>query len=326
GDRAGRRAVGLPGQPRRATRPRKSSPSKPVASTPKKTSDAAKRNPAPPPAPVFKPASPELLKKLTAQAEARAARELAAPARRKALADKLGIKLPVSKPLVTPEQAERAIRRLLDREVVRKYPPSLVAEIRKKAEEKFQLQRLGQSVTVRLIAPRGGVDHFTGIYLGIRSGKAVIGPQRVPLPEIVEEDRARLQPELAQEKKSEFIRREMEKLEKQRRRLAAELEPRIRRQVMGPAGYVKVGNKWLPAPDALADGLAKARKKRAAELRPIVFRRAGLVQRQGKWGRLVAPKLVKPPSTQGAKTPGKAAGKKTGKSPAKSEPKGKAGR
>ncbi len=315
---AGARVVGLPGQPRPAARSRKSPPSKTAAGTTKKPAGPAGGKPAPPPTPVFKPASPALLKKLTAQAEARAAREFAAPARRKALADKLGIELPVGKPLVTPEQAERAVRRLLDREVARKYPASLEADIRKKAEEKFQLQRLGQSVTVRLNAPRGGIDHFTGIYLGIRNGKAVIGPQRVPLPEIVEEDRARLQPGLAQEKKSEFIRREMDRLEKQRRQFAAELEPRIRRQVMGPAGYVKVGSKWLAAPDALANALAAARKKRAAELRPIVFRQAGLVRRHGKWGRLVAPKPVKPPPKRGVKAPAKPTAKTAGKPPVES--------
>lgn len=100
----------------------------------------------------------------------------------RALCEKLGIKTPPP-PTKSNEENEKEISENVRKLADEKFPDSMRAEVKLEAEEKFQLIKKGDKITVQMKSGQG-VRENTGIYMGVFGEKIILGKKEIRIEDL----------------------------------------------------------------------------------------------------------------------------------------------
>jgi len=287
-----------------------SSPTRSPAPSPRQqpeTPSSASAPAPPPPKPVFRPATDQELADLRKRAERELKEAFDPDAAAGRIARELGVSWPPADPVLTRDELATAVATLVQRRLDEQIPPPDVHALEQKAAKKFPISRTGERVTVHLRVPYGTVDKFTGVFMGVRNGKVIIGPKHVPLLNIRKDDLWRIDPEENRKRREQYIQNRLAEIEEQRKQKAADLTSKIRTHLAREAGYVLVDGRWLTPREAVEQRVAAEQKKMLTALFEQECEAAGLVRKNGRWGRVEVSTSESSPAQTSASDSGPAA-------------------
>jgi hypothetical protein len=271
-------------------KPTGTGPAKPVtATTPVANTTPPPKPPTPtptPPAPT--PAGPtfeELRKKV--QAELALATK-ALKLDEAAIAKQANLPHPPTPPKMTPEQITKRAAELAKQHADKTQPmDQLRAKIQQDAKEIYGPYLIGQEVFLLLRGGVGANAQVRGILREITPAAIRVGERTIPLTDLTEGDRDRLDAEKSKRSMEAYIRRKTEPLEATYQDILKKALEGFTLSGYQQTGYVKQGDQWVTQQAALKAAVDQARKAEVAKLRQQIEQRiyggAGYKLVNNKW-------------------------------------------
>jgi hypothetical protein len=183
-------------------------------------------------------------------------------------AEQLKLETPIFPTELTQEQVKSKIEEELRMRVEEKFPRSRYDEIKREAEEKYKMYKIGDQVSIS--RQYGGQQiEVTGLLEVVSPAIVKISGLPVPKIDIDEKDHAQLYWTEHEEAIQKYVRNKTRTFEEERDKFQKQQEKLLARKIWAESGYrrVKKSKGWVPLSEIFFQRYEKERQKKLNQLR-----------------------------------------------------------
>ena len=202
-------------------------------------------------------------KEISIEVEART-KEIVTPL---VVAEKLKMEFPPSAPSEAVVSLDKRVKETVMKQVDEKYPLSTRNKHLKVAVQKYIFYKQGDMVKDLRIRAAGRKSVISGEFKGYsRKGELKIGSYEVPKVDMKPEVMMHFDAALNKKKVETYIKNKMFYFEDDRKKMAADLTPKVKKEYYTEAGYFQSGDDFYPAVEFLKKSYEEEKKRVAEKL------------------------------------------------------------
>lgn len=202
---------------------------------------------------------------------------------KKAFAEDLFLKWPVTEPKRSPQTLRSDINSLVKKDVKQKFPANLLTNYVKGLRQKYRPYQPGDMITITM---RNGT-RYKGRVRNITRKKFKLDNQEIRIEDLDDETRLYFDSIAANEYITRLTRIYQEKLRRDKKKYERQRAEFREEEVFKKAGYLRILGKWVAKSTYFNQKLSSYRKKLADRLRPMlkvkIYHEAGLARYHGVW-------------------------------------------